>query len=394
MLFILLLSFLLCSQSLDDALKFYQKEEFEKSLKILDILYNKNPEDQNTKNLYIKVLTEAGMDKSLKEDYTGALLYFERAKEISPADALINDLYQTTKDIIKSSAPPKKERKKLKSKKRKKIPTVVKAIEIRRLLDIFLKLQQQQNKFLEEFSKQNQNLKTIISENLNKNNILKGEMELNRKTISNIVYINVIAILVAIFGVGTLLYLIFKNIALRKEAVLLRYQERLLEAFEKRKNLTEAEKIPIKEFREKNSPPATKLKGIEVIEAELKEDKTIEKNIAKKLLKNFINDPSLKIKEKAIRTLFKYDKEEAISIIKELSKTNSKDNILLILNLNDLIDDKHLLMLLKNYIENTDEEIKSKSIKIIEGRFSEEEIPEEIKSKIQSIKEKEGWITK
>ncbi|RLD17221.1 MAG: hypothetical protein DRI36_04470 [Caldiserica bacterium] len=379
MLFVFLILFLL-SQSFDDALNLYKEGKREEALKLLERIYKESP-NKEVKSLLVKILTEIGMEKSFKEDYSGALIYFERAKEIAPDDELVLDLYNTTKEILKASPPPeekKKEKKVERVKERvviEKTKPVIRAYEMKRLLEAFLKLEERQTEFLKEFVKERKEIDAIFKEEKKRENFY-----------SNIIYINVIAIVLSVIFVGIIMYLVFRNIALRKEAVLLRYQERLIESMSE-KTLPEAEKIPL------TSPEETKLKGIEVIEGELKEDKGVEKEMAIKFLKNFISDPSYEVKEKAIRVLSKYDRDEAVKVLKDLWDKGTRDDRILFLKMSDIMPEEEVLSYLSQIIDY-DPELRGEAIKIIEERFSEDELSDDIKEKIKRIKKEEGWITR
>ncbi len=381
LIFIIFFSCFVSAQNLDNAIEEYQRGEIQKSIKTLEVLYQKNSSDEQVKNLLVKILVEVGMDESLKDAYTGAIDYFERAKKINPDDKSIIELCNVTKSLIKNKTGEEKQTDKT-SKVSSPNSTSLKVSDMSKLLDIFSNLEKQQQSTKE-------NINELLNKTKENDMLFTKEIVYNRKSVKRIIYLSIFAIIISVVFIGIFIYIIFSKIADRKDSLLIHYQNSLFKTLgvqNKQNALSTANKVP-------ESNEMYKIKGIDVIEAEFNETNPVEKDIAVKLLSAFINDDSLKIREKAIRGIHKYDRVKTEKIIINLADSKNKKDNLIFIRVSDLLNLKKSIKYFNNYIENNDLDIRRETLRYLD-KIDKKELSQNIIKKIEKIKSEEKWVIK
>jgi len=252
------------------------------------------------------------------------------------------------------------------------------------LKEIISKVGDERREFLNILSKRDESVKQAFKENrdiINRNFV-----------IAILVFIIGIIIVVIVFSY------VSSRLSARREAILLQHQERIIS------NLLQQNVGSVQLIDETTSPlkliegshPKDRVKGVEIIEAELVEETDTE--IAQRLLIPFLEDKDSKVRATAAKALYKYNSNKALQILKDMSK--SKDRVTRLnaaWSLGEIGSDLSAEILL-DLINDTDYHVKRVVLKFLQRILKTNKsispvLSEKISKVITDARIKEGWIT-
>jgi len=362
--------------------------DIENSLKL-------DKENKKYSSFLVKMLVEKGSEYYLQKKLKEALPYFEKAKKISPDNEKVKEMY----DVIYKELFPTSET--------QNVQKVESSEEMRKLFIEFQK--QQQNLISTVLGPTEQTLKEIISkvgderrEFLNilskRDESVKQAFKENRDIINRNFVIAILVFIIGIIIVVIVFSYVSSRLSARREAILLQHQERIIS------NLLQQNVGSVQLIDETTSPlkliegshPKDRVKGVEIIEAELVEETDTE--IAQRLLIPFLEDKDSKVRATAAKALYKYNSNKALQILKDMSK--SKDRVTRLnaaWSLGEISSDLSAEILL-DLINDTDYHVKRVVLKFLQRILKTNKsispvLSEKISKVITDARIKEGWIT-
>ncbi len=313
----------------DKSIHSYLNGKTEEAIKNAEQGLKLNPQNWSIKDFLIKLLIERGNELYKNKVYSEALPYFERAKAIAPNNKNVKKMYTIIynklhpESVVPGSQPSLGFTKELlnsvKSQQRK-------------FLQSFLLPKQLITEMVSRFEKQRQEFFKILSV---RDRMFGSALQKELRLFSTKFYILIIG---GAFGIGLmflLVYLLLSRSIIQRERFLLKQQERILNMFhEENVVLIQGTKkllLASSEMREgkvsskdmlNDSNPRVRAKGVEIIEAELIEQKDSE--LAERILKPFLNDPDNRVRANAVKAIYRYNPEVAMLRLKEMFESQDK----------------------------------------------------------------------
>ena len=379
---LLLLPVLSFAQNITKAEKLYKAGKLREAAVELEKIYQKE-KTESVKKLLVNVLVDLGTDLSFRQQYKDAAVAFGRAKELSPDDATITDLFETAKELAPYQKPTEKTKEKTIVKKTAPPITVtvnqkelVRKLQL--LIRVFEKNAGQEIKIQKGTAKKLDKL--IESQNKSGETIQEVITKTSRSFTQTITFYSIILGAAVLLALITIILIVRANLA--KRNILL---EQLKEA--KEALATRQTKVPLVEGGEKFS-------DIEIIEAELSSEDTTEVSVAQNLLKPFLNDADINTKTRAIRALNKYNPAAARKLTLELSKSDDTEKKIAFCQLAPLIPPEEAVDKISKMMRDEAPVIKRECIRQLSEMLNSE-IPQNLKEKIRKIigqQNEEEWI--
>lgn len=412
----------------------YLKGDLDGAIQDLDVAMSMDKGNVKTKAFLVKILVERGTEFYLRKDYNNALPYLTRAHELVPADSKVAQMYNMADEALHpkpvavvsspanvqggtaASAPGaivqgskndevmvglfstfQKQQEKL-------IDTVMGPQQIlkemisstdKERLQLFQNMNEERKKMIEILNKKDETMVTTFQESQN----------LMRRTMTY----GIIGFVAVIVAVIFFIYLILSYVSSRREAAMMKYQEKILGIIQEQNiALTQGQSRLMLGNPEAagnqtistramiaDTNPHVRAKGIEVIEAELV--KEMDPEVAAKLLTPFLGDPDNRVRANAAKALYDFDKERALDTLREMAESDDKWMRVSAAWAFGEIGSVDIIEYLIKLSEDNEYHVKRRAIKGLttilhtKGEF----LSDEIKLKINTFltKEKEqGWI--
>ena len=380
----------------ETGLQKYIKGDSLASIKELEDAVKLDKNNAKYKNFLVKVLVEKGSEFYLQKKTREAYPFFEKAKQYDPENKKVNDMYLALrKDLFPDGKTPEN--------------TVPKASteEISKMLGEFQK--SQQLLIDKSFGSKDQTLKGILDKSseerqqflnylMKRDDDIKNVIKENQTVVTKNFNSAIIMFIVGIFVVATgLVYFSFK-LSAKREASFLQHQEKIL------LNMVQNTEVNTNKMLSSSSPfeliegshPKNRVKGVEIIEAELVDE--VDYEVAQRLLVPFLEDKDFKVRANAAKTLYKYNSDKALDILKSMGKSKDRferlNAVFALGEVGDVATSKILLSL----IDDIDYHVKRNVLKFLQKTIRtkkeifEQELLKEIIGRLTEIKIKEGWI--
>ncbi len=339
----------------------YLKSDLDGAIQDLDVAMSMDKGNVKTKAFLVKILVEKGTEFYLRKDYGNALPYLTRAHDLVPEDNKVTQMYNMAdaalhpQPVAAVSSPTGAPGGYAVPAPGNMVPGA-KNDEV--MVNLFSTFQKQQEKLIDTVMGPQQVLKEMISttdkerlqlfqnmneerkkmiEILNKKdetmvNTFQESQNMMRRTMTY----GIIGFVAIIIAVIFFIYLIISYVSTRREAAMMKYQEKILGIIQDQSMaLTQGQSRlmlgnstaagnPMISTREMISDinPHIRAKGIEVIEAELV--KEMDPEVATKLLSPFLDDPDNRVRANAAKALYDFDKPRALETLREMAESDDK----------------------------------------------------------------------
>ncbi|MFH1823803.1 MAG: HEAT repeat domain-containing protein [Candidatus Firestonebacteria bacterium] len=379
-----------------DGVQKYIKGDVDRAIFDIENSLKLDKENKKYISFLVKMLVEKGSEYYLQRKLNEAFPYFEKASKLSPEDKKVKEMHNIiykelfpTAEIqpIQKTEPSYEEMAKLfaefQKQQQKLISTVLGPTE-KTLESIISKVGDERREFLKAIVKRDEDIKQAFKE--------------NQKIISKNFSITILIFIIGIIFVVIVFSYVSARLSARREGILLQHQERIIS------NLLQQNVGSTQLIGESSSPlelmegshPKDRVKGVEIIEAELVEE--TDADIAQKLLVPFLEDNDDKVKATASKALYKYNPNKALQILKEMSKNKNR---VVRLNaawgLGEIGSDLSAEILL-NLINDVDYHVKRVVLKFLQKilKTNKDNLPVSLSARISKeltdVKIKEGWV--
>ncbi|MFH1075000.1 MAG: HEAT repeat domain-containing protein [Candidatus Firestonebacteria bacterium] len=374
----------------------YIKGDAGASIKVLEDAVKSDKDNARYKNFLIKVLVEKGSEFYLQKKTREAYPYFEKAKQYDPENKEAGDMYSVLrKELFPEGSAS---------------DNAFPETNIEKFSKMLAEFQKTQQQLIDKsFGDKEQTLKGVLSKSSEEHQQFLNYQTKREDDIKNIIKENKAAviknfnsaIIIFIFGIivvaVVLVYFLFKRSA-KRETSFLQHQEKILQ------DMVQNAEVNTNRMLGSSSPfeliegshPKNRVKGVKIIETELVEETDFE--VAQRLLIPFLEDKDFEVRANAAKTLYKYNHEKALYILKGMGKSKNRferlNSVFALGEIGDMESSKILLSL----IEDRDYHIKRNVLKFLQKiirtkkEIFEAELFEKISKKLTEIKIKEGWI--
>ncbi|OGF44321.1 MAG: hypothetical protein A2452_05875 [Candidatus Firestonebacteria bacterium RIFOXYC2_FULL_39_67] len=380
----------------ESGLQKYIKGDAVASIKELEDAVRYDKGNAKYKNFLVKVLVEKGSEFYLQKKTKEAFSCFEKARQYDPDNKKVNDMYSVLK---KELFPGTNTIENISPKENTEV--------LSKMLAEFQKTQQQL--IDKSFGNKDQTLKGVLDKSSEErqqflNYLMKRDDDIKNviKDSQNVVTRNFnSAIIMFILGIiavtAGLVYFSFK-LSAKREASFLQHQEKILLSMVKNTEVNTNKMLSASSPFEliEGSHPKNRVKGVEIIEAELVDE--VDYEVAQRLLVPFLEDKDYKVRANAAKTLYKYNHEKALEILKSMGKSKERFERLNAVFALGEIGDAETSKILLSLIEDNDYHVKRNVLKFLQRTIKtkkeifQEELFEKISKKLTEIKIKEGWI--
>ncbi len=276
--------------------------------------------DKKIKSFLVKVLVDSAARHTDRHDFKAALPYLEKAKKYAPESARVNELYQAVYTEL-HPAPVTS-------------PGAAgggaASADAGVLKELFKSFSDSQQKIVETYTGPIELLKQTMNEQSKERQMLGGSIEKGQEAASQAIRRTVV------FGLGGLgagiviviagIWLILHYVGVRREALLMQHQERILNMMQQQSlalsqgggaspRLMLTQSSSTRQLIE-DPNPLIRAKGVEVIEAELVEEKDSE--VAERLLAPFLQDENNRVRANAAKAMYKYKPDVALKVLREM----------------------------------------------------------------------------
>lgn len=286
-----------------------------------------DPKDKKIKSFLVKVLVDSAARHTDRHDFKAALPYLEKAKKHAPESARVNELYQAVYAELHPApaaggsgaaggggAPA----------------------DSGVLKDLFKSFSDSQEKIIETYTGPMKLLEKTINEQSKERvmlgNIIEKGQEASSQAIRRTVVFGLGGLAAGIVIVIAGIWLILHYVSVRREALLMQHQERILNMMQQQSlALTQGGGASPRLMLTQSSStrqliedpnPLIRAKGVEVIEAELVEEKDSE--VAERLLAPFLQDENNRVRANAAKAMYKYKPDVALKILREMIDAQDK----------------------------------------------------------------------
>ncbi|MCD6413742.1 MAG: HEAT repeat domain-containing protein [Elusimicrobia bacterium] len=376
--FFFIFSCSLIAQDIETAKKLYKAGNLKDAAGLLEKIYQKK-KNVEVKKLLVNVLVELGIDLSFRQQYKDAALAFGRAKELSPDDKAITDLFDTAKELAPYQKPAKAEKEKFAPQK-KPPPAGTNANERKELIEKLQLLvrvfEKTANRELKTQKGTLKKLDQIIESQNRSGETIKEAITKSGKTFTQtIIFYSTVLGAAVLLSLGIIILIVRAN--LTKRNILLEQLKEAKEALASR----QIKKVPLVEGVSEG-----KFGDIEIIEAELSNEDTTETSVAQNLLKPFLNDPDINTRTRAIRALNKYNPDEARKLILDLAKSDEPEKKTAFCKLSALIPAEKAVAIISKMADGPNPAVKRECLRTL-AEMNNLEIPQNLKKKIREILE-------
>ena len=374
----------------------YIKGDATASIKELEDALKFDKGNAKYKNFLVKVLVEKGSEYYLQKKTREAYPYFEKAKQYDPENKKVNDMYSALrKELFPDGNAPENTSTKASNEEISKMLVEFQKAQ-QQLIDksfgskdstlkgVLDKSSEERQQFLNYLMKRDDDIKTVIKEN----------QTVVTKNFNSAIIMLIVGILVVATG---LVYFSFK-LSAKREASFLKHQEKIL------LNMVQNTEVNTNRMLSASSPfeliegshPKNRVKGVEIIEAELVDE--VDYEVAQRLLVPFLEDKDFKVRGNAAKTLYKYNHEKALEILESMGKSKDRFERLNAVFALGEISDVETSKILLTLIDDSDYHVKRNVLKFLQKTIKtkkelfEEELFVKISKKLTEIKIKEGWI--
>jgi tetratricopeptide (TPR) repeat protein len=254
--------------------------------------------------LLVKILTEAGMEHSLKEDHRKALQYFNRAVKILPDDRTVLDLIELSESAVT------REKKTRRNTRRE-------TEELKKMSSIIEKYQEEQDKLLKQYSGMQAKVREVTESSEKERE--KLQVLLSKKESALIKMLDKQAAekkkfkkrIMAVSGGSAVLIAVIVMFLLRKQHKIKQSGRKVQKKLQDDLKASEDAKKELSEYDKK-------MKKIEIIESSLGGDDPYENQVALNMLEDFSSDKDFRIRLRVVGVLHKIDPDVAVEIIRKV----------------------------------------------------------------------------
>ncbi len=351
---------------------FYVAGEYEKAVEHYEKGFETNPDNFSARQLWGVSLHIAAYNNFEAGNFSRALPFLRRLRNLDPEDEHIEKMYQTAlsaireeKEEVKAESPPPQVPEEY-------IRTLVS------LLEMQIQFQKERLKHEDSFRQE------IVSrtEVLQKSMILNLQEQTQKLEKTYIYTVGAGLIVLSIF----IIFLVYYS--RKREKLILKYQNRILVKLEEQfsTGLQNNSMQSAGRYNEKieRLQPNNKIQGIKLIESELA-GYSEEKKIAEKLLLPLINDKDKEVEMRALTALYKYNPGKALEKFTVLGYSQHPSTRIKTIRQLALIPDEDTIRLIFGIAMDPDKNVRKEAIKVLNKIYSRGEvrISHEIRSKIK-----------